>query len=159
MESEQSSLQATLKQGRPFRSLGHETVVALLRTASDVRRRLSAVVEPHGITGQQYNVLRILRGVHPDPLPVLEIAERMIEETPGITGLLDRLETKGLVRRQRCTSDRRQVHCYITPGGLALLGELDSTFDAIDADVISPLSSDDARRLIELLESVRQGQA
>src|SRR5215216_1776403 len=96
------------------------------------------------ITGQQYNVLRILRGVHPDPLPVLEIAERMIEETPGITGLLDRLESKGLVRRQRCTADRRQVHCYVTAGGLALLTALDPLFDAVDADAIAPLSAEDA---------------
>ena len=141
-----------------YRSLGHETLVTLLRTASEVRRRLSAVVEPHGITGQQYNVLRILHDVHPDPLPVLEIAERMIEETPGITGLLDRLETKGLVRRQRCADDRRQVHCHLTDGGLALLAELDPEFDRVDAEIVAPLAEDEMRRLVSLLSALRRGE-
>ena len=74
----------------------------LVRTADLVRRVLDAVVEPHGITLQQYNVLRILRGAGAEGLPTLEIGERMIEQAPGVTRLLDRLEAKGLVRRQRC---------------------------------------------------------
>ena len=96
-----------IKQSRPFPSKGEEAVVALMRTSDLVRRLVSDVVEPHGITLQQYNVLRILRGSRPDSLPTLEIAARMIEQAPGITRLLDRLERKGLIRRQRCPEDRR----------------------------------------------------
>jgi DNA-binding MarR family transcriptional regulator len=102
MARKDSLLLKELRQTRPFPSAADEAAVAILRTADRIKRRLSAVVAPEGITLQQYNVLRILAGSHPDPLPTLEIAERMIEQTPAITGLLDRLEHKGLARRERC---------------------------------------------------------
>src|SRR5258706_12493191 len=86
-----------LKQTKPFPSKRQEAAVALLRTADVIRRLFGAVVEPKGITVQQYNVLRILRGAGEPGLPTLDIAERMIETTPGITRLIDRLETKKLV--------------------------------------------------------------
>src|SRR5215470_7514740 len=97
-----------------------------MRTADLVRRHATALIEPQGITLQQYNVLRILRGAGADGLPTLEVADRMIEQTPGVTRLLDRLEAKQLVRRQRCPKDRRQHLCWITPKGLALLRKLDA---------------------------------
>ena len=96
-----------------------------MRTGGLVRRVIASVVEPHGITQQQYNVLRILRGAGEKGLPTLEIADRMIEETPGITRLIDRLELKRLVTRERSATDRRQVFCRITPDGLTLLARLD----------------------------------
>ncbi len=114
-----------IKQTRPFASPADEAVVTLLRTADKLRAALSAVVEPHGITLQQYNVLRILRGAGDAGLPTLEIAARMIEHNPGITRLLDRLEAKKLVRRERCPHDRRQVLCYATPLALRTLRETD----------------------------------
>ncbi len=83
------------------------------------------IVEPHGITLQQFNVLRILRGAGDEGLPTLEVADRMIEQTPGVTRLLDRMEAKELVRRQRCPKDRRQHLCWITAKGLALLEKID----------------------------------
>ena len=107
---EMSQLQREIRQGKPFRSRGQEVVVALLRTADLVRRAVSQAVETHDITLQQYNVLRILRGAGDKGLPTLEIADRMIEHAPGVTRLLDRLEAKGLVRRERCREDRRQIN-------------------------------------------------
>src|SRR5258706_5345171 len=86
-----------LKQTRPFPSKAQEAAVALMRTADVLRRLRSAIVEPNGMTAQQYNGLRILRGAGELGLPTLEIAERMIESTPGITRLIDRLGTKKLV--------------------------------------------------------------
>ena len=115
------SIRDEIKQRRPFRSAAGEAVVTLLRTADHLRAALSAVVEPHGITMQQYNVLRILRGAGDEGLPTLEIAERMIERSPGITRLLERLEAKRLVSRKRCPEDRRQVLCHATPQALAVL--------------------------------------
>ncbi|MFP5247340.1 MAG: MarR family winged helix-turn-helix transcriptional regulator, partial [Thermoanaerobaculia bacterium] len=115
------TLRDELKQTRPFVTRTQEAALALLRTADLVRRSIGAVVEPEGITMQQYNVLRILRGAGEKGLPTLEIAERMVEQTPGITRLIDRLETKQLVGRERCPTDRRQVFCRITKEGLALL--------------------------------------
>src|SRR5918911_1573795 len=114
-----------LKQPRPFASPAQEATVALLRTADVVNRLVDSVIERHGITGQQYNVLRILRGAGKQGLPTLEIADRMIEQTPGITRLIDRLEKKRLVSRERCPTDRRQVFCRITREGLALIARLD----------------------------------
>src|SRR4029079_16784201 len=121
-----SRIQQEIKQTRPFRSKGQEAAIALMRTADLVRRAVGTIVEPHGLTIQQYNVLRILRGAGDKGLPTLESAERMIEETPGITRLLDRLEAKRFVARERCKSDRRRVWCRITKDGLAMLAKLDA---------------------------------
>ena len=74
-----SRLQQEIKQTRPFRSAGQEASIGLLRTADELRRYFSTILEPSGITTQQYNVLRILRGAGPEGLPTLEIAARMIE--------------------------------------------------------------------------------
>jgi DNA-binding MarR family transcriptional regulator len=136
--------------------------VALLRTADVVRRYIARVLEPYGITPQQFNVLRILRGAHAegtDGTPTLTIAERMIEEAPGITRLLDRLEAKGMVRRQRCPEDRRQVLCHATPQALDLLGRIDGAMDEADDTALGTLSEEDKAQLIRLLDAVRSSHA
>ena len=150
-----TTLQREIKQRRPFGTRAQEATIALLRTADVVRRRLAQTVDPHGITLQQYNVLRILKGAAPDPLPTLEIAERMIEAQPGITRLLDRLVDKGLVRRERCAEDRRQVHCWITEEGLDLLADLDPVVDEADRAAVGALSGGQVEQLLRLLEVVR----
>ena len=142
----------------PFRSRGQEASIAIVRTADALHRRWAAVIEPHGITVQQYNVLRILRGARGKPLPTLEIGNRLIEQTPGITRLLDRLEEKGLARRERCREDRRLVHCWITDAGLELLAALDAPVDEVDeVDDVSAraLSDDELATLIGFLERIR----
>lgn len=144
-----------IRQTRPFRSAGAEATISLLRTADLLRRRLSAVIEPTGITFQQYNVLRILRGAGADGVPTLEIAERMIERAPGITRLIDRLEAKGLVARRRCTEDRRVVYGMITAEGLELLARLDGQVDATDESAMSHLSTQEQKHLIGLLDTIR----
>lgn len=144
-----------IKQTRPFPTRSAEAVVALMRTADMVRRSVASVVEPAGITPQQYNVLRILRGAGEKGLPTLEIAERMIEETPGITRLIDRLESKDLVSRERCLSDRRQVFCRITPQGLDLLEQLDGPLRKADEAALQSLGNHDLEQLIALLEKAR----
>jgi DNA-binding MarR family transcriptional regulator len=151
-------LQREIKQRRPFRSRGEEAVLALLKTADLLRRFHAGLLAPSGVTPQQYNVLRILRGAEPDALPVLEIADRMIEKTPGITRLLDRLERKGLVTRQRCPGDRRQVLCHITPGGLALLSGLDADVEKADRDFWKELKTKDLTDLVRLLEAARRNR-
>jgi DNA-binding MarR family transcriptional regulator len=154
--SRPGSLQEEIRQRKPFASPQQEAFLALLRTADRVRRRQSAIVEPKGITLQQYNVLRILRGAGPDGLPTLEIAERMIEEAPGITRLLDRLEKKKWIVRRRRKEDRRRVFCYLTPSGNALLSSLDAPVAAGAEAALALLSPDEVRTLIALLERVRQ---
>jgi DNA-binding MarR family transcriptional regulator len=150
-----SALQHELKQRKPFQSAGHEAILGLMRTADLVRRRAAALVEPHGITLQQFNVLRILRGAGEDGLPTLEVADRMIEQTPGVTRLLDRLEAKELVRRQRCPNDRRQHLCWISAKGLALLEKLDVVTAREHDETLKGLKQKDRVALNRLLDAIR----
>ncbi len=142
-----------------FRSREQEATLGLLRTADAIKRHFSQVIERHGITLQQYNVLRILRGAGPDGLPTLTIGERMIEQTPGVTRLVDRLEKKELVSRSPCDKDRRRVYCRITPEGLSLLDELDEPINRADAHSVAVLASSDIDSLIALLDRVRASNA
>ena len=144
-----------IKQTRPFASPADEVVVTLLRTADKLRTALSAVVEPNGITLQQYNVLRILRGAGEAGLPTLEIAARMIEHNPGITRLLDRLETKKLVRRERCPQDRRQVLCCATPLALRTLRDIDGPLEHAAKRAIAGLERARLAELVRLLDAIR----
>ena len=132
-----------------------ETVATLMRAADLARRQMNAVVEPHGLTLQQFNVLRILRGGGADGLPTLEVASRMVEETPGITRLLDRLERKELIRRQRCPKDRRQHLCWITAKGLALLQKLDRPIARIHEETLKGLRTRDRVAFTRLLGAMR----
>jgi DNA-binding MarR family transcriptional regulator len=157
MSDEASTLQREIQQRKPFRSRGQELVVGLLRTADLVRRTVDRVLEPYDITPQQYNVLRILRGAGEAGLPTLEISGRMLEQAPGITRLLDRLEAKGMVRRERCPQDRRQVLCWLTPPGLAIVERLDEPIDTADREAVAMLCAEDQERLLHLLEAIRTG--
>lgn len=152
-----SKIQKEIRQTKPFATEFQEAGVALLRTSDQLQRRLAATVEPHGLTVQQYNVLRILRGAHPEAVPTLEIATRMIEQAPGITRLLDRLEAKKLIARVRCRKDRRRVLCTISKEGLALLAALDQPMLETLRACFDSLSSEKTRALIQLLDDLREG--
>jgi DNA-binding MarR family transcriptional regulator len=145
-----------LKQNKPFPSKAQEAAVALLRTADVLRRFIAVIIEPKGITSQQYNVLRILRGAGERGLPTLEIAERMIETTPGITRLIDRLERKKLVARERCATDRRQVFCRITREGLTLLAVLDAPVLEATNKALGVLKKTELASLIDFLDRTRE---
>jgi DNA-binding MarR family transcriptional regulator len=114
-------------------------------------------VAPAGLSLAQYNVLRILRGAGAAGLPTLAIRDRLIEEAPAITRLIDKLERSGLVRRERSTPDRRQVICHATPKALALLEKLDDPVDAADAAATAMLTARERRELVRLLDAIRAG--
>jgi len=135
--------------------LDRESYVALLSTADQLRALTTATVEPFGITAQQYNVLRILRGAEPDGLPTLTIAERMIERAPGMTRMIDRLEAKGLAARERRSKDRRCVHCRITAKGLELLARLQEPVDDADRSAFQVLKRKEQEQLVRLLKKMR----
>ncbi len=147
-----------LQQSRPFDSAADEAVVALMRTATLIRRAIAHRVEPYGISPAQYNVLRILRGAGPDGLPTLAVRDRLIEEAPGITRLIDKLEEAGYVRRERTGADRRVVHCVIADKGLRLLDAMDTlikeTASLVARGLPDPAEQD---QLIGLLQRVRDG--
>jgi MarR family transcriptional regulator, organic hydroperoxide resistance regulator len=153
-----SSVARELRQSRPFPTLDAEVLVALMHTSDRVRGHLTADMAPFGVTLQQYNVLRILRGAGPDGLPTLAIGERMIERTPGVTRLLDRLERQGLISRVR-GEDRRQVIARVTPAGLELLDDMEEPLHGANARLMSHLDEAEARQLLELLSRVRTGAA
>lgn len=155
--ADESTLQQEIQQRKPFRSRGQELVVGLLRTADLVRRAVDRVLAPYDITPQQYNVLRILRGAGEAGLPTLEIGGRMLEQAPGITRLLDRLEAKGMVRRERCPQDRRQVLCWLTPPGLSMVEQLDEPIDTADREAVAMLCTEDQEQLLNLLAAIRAG--
>jgi len=156
MSSTRSSIADELQQRRPFRSRREEAFLALLRTAAVVRRPVVKVVEDHGLSLAQYNVLRILRGAGDEGLPTLAIRERMIEEAAGITRLIDKLEASGHVRRVRSASaDRRLVYCRITSLGLDLLATLDPLVTAADDATLAFLDEGRLQNLLDLLDEVR----
>ena len=158
MAGKSGSIVEELKQTRPFASKAQETTVALLRTTDVVKRQLARVVESEGVTLQQYNVLRILRGSRGTPVSALEITERLIEETPGVSRLLDRLVAKGLIRRDRSSEDRRMLECFITPRGLQLLARLDDPVNRADEAALNALTAKEVSLLNELLARIRQAQ-
>src|SRR5690348_8607649 len=144
-----------IRQNKPFRSRKQEGAIALLRTASVVRRAIARVIEPHGLSLAQYNALRIVRGAGTAGVPTLDIRDRMIEEGTTITRLLDRLEEAGLIRRERAVPDRRQVMCRVTDAGRKLLEKLDPIVDAADEATMETLSKKDLEHLIALLDALR----
>ena len=109
-----TKLQHELKKRLPFDSAEQEAVLNILRTSDWIDNRLGRLFRSFGLTSSQYNVLRILRG-EGKPLPSLEIADRMIQIVPAITGLIDRLEKQALVVRQRCAGrPARGLRCNHT---------------------------------------------
>lgn len=148
-------LKEEIKQTKPFQSPGQEAKLAVLKTADTIRREMVRIVAPRGLSLEQYNVLRILRGAGCDGLPTLEVAARMIEQTPAITRLIDKLEAKGLVERVRSDTDRRQVYCRIARSGLHLLAELDDPV-ANANNRIGGLSKAELRALIASLAKIRE---
>ena len=149
------SITDEIKQTRPFRSKSQEATVALMRTAHLLRRQADALVSTEGITLQQFNVLRILRGAR-GPLPTMEISERMIEPACGITRLIATLEERELVKREQWAGDRRQVLCQITPAGLRLLERLDDRVNVLDDRTTGNIPPDKVDMLLEILSEIRE---
>ena len=149
-----SKLQAEIKKKGPFASPEQEVVLNLARTNDQVSIRLERLIREHGLTGSQYNVLRILRG-EGRPLPMSEIAGRTVQVLPGITGLVDRLEAAGLVLRERSAEDRRVIFVAITCKGQEALARLDGPMPALEKQLLGGLTPGEQAELVRLLEKVR----
>jgi DNA-binding MarR family transcriptional regulator len=150
-----SRLQQEIGKRRPFGSAEEEALLNLLRTSDQVQIQFARLLRDYGLTPSQYNVLRILRG-EGQPLPILEIAGRTVTVVPGITGLIDRLEQAGLVKRARCEEDRRIIYVAITESGLDLLSRLDGPLDELRRKLVSHMTKTELMTLIRLLEKVRE---
>jgi DNA-binding MarR family transcriptional regulator len=150
-------LRDEIKQQRPFRSLEEEVTLGLARTADALARSWEGVLKGSGLTATQYNVLRILRGAGNAGLACGEVASRMITRDPDLTRLLDRLEGRQLVTRERDGADRRVVTTRITPGGLALLTQLDAPVLAQHRKSLGHMGDEKLRALAQLLDEARGG--
>ena len=149
-------LQSELKKQRGFDSPEQEAALNLLRTSDQFENRLGRLFREYGLTFSQYNVLRILRG-EGQPLPSLEIADRMIRVVPAITGLIDRLEKQGMVARRRSDDDRRVVYVEITDKALKRLKQIDQPLLELHRRLLGHLSRKELRELNRLLEAARHG--
>jgi DNA-binding MarR family transcriptional regulator len=150
-------LQAELKQKIPFTNPEQEAYLALLRTADALQSRVEAKLKEFGLTGTQYNALRILRGAGTEGLPCSEIGERMITHDPDITRLLNRLQKRGLAERSRGKQDRRVIYGKISHAGLKLLREMDAPLQKYGTEMLGHVGQQKLKQLIGLLEQVRSG--
>lgn len=129
--------------------------VALLQTADTLGQEAEQLLKSAGLTGAQYNVLRILRGAGPGGLACRSIGDRMISHDPDMTRLLDRMEKRGLVSRERQTDDRRVIKTRVTSQGLDLLKTLDHPVRELHKRQFRHMSAARLKTLAELLEEVR----
>ena len=144
-----------LKQKKPFSSPEQEILLGLLMAAARVVEPWARFLKTTAqLTNNQYNVLRILRGSHPAKLACCDIAERMLDRDPDITRLIDRLATRGLVRRSRSRRDRRVVEVGITDKGLALMRGLDAHVQRMPKALLGHLGVERLGQLGSLLEAV-----
>ncbi|NBC15953.1 MAG: MarR family transcriptional regulator [Bacteroidetes bacterium] len=141
-----------------FVSPAQEAMLNIMVTNSWLTSELSAAMSPHGMTPAQYNVLRILRGSHPDRLTCSQIGDRLLDRTPDVTRLLNRLERSDLVDRRRAEYDRRVVEVGITDEGLALLGRMQEDVDEVQRHLTEHLTEEEQRQLSDLLERMRTNQ-
>ncbi len=143
------------KPAHPAITLENRIFVALLQAADTLGQEVEQFLKASGLTGAQYNVLRILRGAEPAGLPCRGIGDRMISHDPDMTRLLDRLEKRGLITRMRQTDDRRVVKTRIMPQALRLLKTLDRPIRELHIRQFRHMSAARLKILSDLLEEVR----
>lgn len=149
------SIETDIKQTTPFKTPYHRAFVNVMYTSNWVVDSQMRMLKPFGLTLQQYNVLRILRGQHPNPVKVSDITERMLDKMSNASRLVDKLVAKRLVLRTECPSDRRAVDVVITEQGMALLKRLDVHQTEWDRMQSGKLTEDEAVHLSQLLDRLR----
>ena len=147
-----------IKQHKPLRMPGQVAVITIFRTADVVRHAVERALSPFGLSNEQYNVLRILRGAGESGLPTLDIADRMLSRSPNITRLVDRMIAKKLARRTRPRHDRRVVIVSLTAQGFELLSHLDEVVDRV-FDSFPPTTKAEMEILLNVLDRVRESMA
>jgi len=144
-----------IKQKRGFRNEYQKAAVNLLFTYGWLQEKIRVALDPFDITMQQYNVLRILRGNHPDPISTLEIRKRMLDKMSDVSRIVDRLILKQLVKKRVCEGDKRLVDVTISDAGLALLAKMEVYENEMD-NVLNTITEAEAAQLNELLDKLRQ---
>lgn len=137
-----------------FESEHHKATVNLMYTNNWIVDRIKSSLKSHGITVQQYNVLRILRGAHPKPISTASIRDRMLDKMSDASRIVDRLVKKDLVERSTCTDDKRLVDVLISKSGLSLLKDIDQEASEFN-ELLNNLSEKEALALNDLLNKIR----
>jgi MarR family transcriptional regulator, 2-MHQ and catechol-resistance regulon repressor len=145
-------------QQHKFRNAYQKASINLIYTLSWMRDKTKCIFEAEDITSQQFNILRILRGSFPQPLSTLQIRERMLEKMSDTSRIVDRLISKGLVKKVTCKTDRRLVDVIISDKGKKLLEKLDIRQDEMD-NVLKNISEEEATILSNLLDKIRDGKS
>jgi DNA-binding MarR family transcriptional regulator len=140
---------------RHFDSLEQEVFLNLWRTYDRLRALEEELFARYDLTPQQYNAMRLLRSAHPNPIRTLDLAGQLVSRAPDITRLLDKLEQRGLIERDRPADNRRVVRIAITPAGIALLDELRTPLRDCHARQLGHLSRRELRDLSALLRAAR----
>jgi len=143
------------QKSRRFDSPQQEAFLNLWRTYDRLRSLEDELFRKYDLTAQQYNVLRILRSEHPQPVATLLLASRLVSRAPDITRMLDKLEQRGSIERQRPTENRRTVRVAITKNGLELLRSLDQPLRDCHERQLGHLSAKELKELIHLLRAAR----
>lgn len=138
-----------------FRNNRQKALINLLYTYGWAIEKIKSFVAKEDITHQQYNILRILRGAHPQPLSTLQIRERMLDKMSDTSRIVDRLVLKGLVQKSPCSKDKRLVDVLISESGQALLKRLDEQSEEMDQQIIGGLSEEEAEHMNGLLDKLR----
>lgn len=141
-------------QQKSFEHPFQKAILNLSYTYHWVRNQTRPVMEGFGLTSQQYNVLRILKGRYPDPAYPSEVKAVLVEPTPDLTRLINRLLIKQLVTRQTCTTNRRRVALHITEKGLLLLDEMAPAIKSAMKDVLN-ITEEEAETLNSILDKLR----
>ena len=148
-------LQREIHQKKAIRFLEEEATLNIVRTADVLMLALADVLKPYLLSATQYNVLRILRGAGDDGASCKDIASRLVARDPVITRLMDRLEQRGLVARDRANEDRRVVTHRLTKAGLELVNGLDGEIEVLHRKTMGHMKAGKLRDLVGLLEEVR----
>jgi DNA-binding MarR family transcriptional regulator len=138
-----------------FDSLEQEVFLNLWRTYDRLRAVEDELFGQYDLTAQQYNVLRLLRAQHPQTIPTLNLADRLVSRAPDITRMLDKLEQRSLISRERLPENRRVVRVGITEAGLLLLRELAQPLRRCHSRQLGHMSSAELKRLVGLLRAAR----
>ncbi|MDO9185652.1 MAG: MarR family transcriptional regulator [Bacteroidia bacterium] len=138
-----------------FKSEYQKMLINILFTSGWLTSKHASQLKPYGISSQQYNILRILRGQHPKPATVNLLIDRMLDKNSNASRLVEKLRLKKLVERAICPDDRRAVNVAITKKGLDLLIELDKLEECFINEELKKLSEEEAEQINLLLDKLR----
>lgn len=147
-------LEESIKQSK-FKSEHHKLMLNLIYTAGLINAQQTRFFKGYDLSPQQYNVLRILRGQHPNPASVGLVQDRMLDQMSNASRLIEKLKLKALIIRRECKEDRRQVDVIITEKGLKLLGEIDQAFGEFESN-LGGMNTQDAATLNLLLDQLTE---